>query len=69
MLTYTNELQELAQSKLLYIENKINFFDYFIKRLQVYDIAQPSEHVKYYDGIDRDKYKNNLRKKFQIILS
>ena len=69
LLTYTNELQELAQSKLLYIENKINFFDYFIKRLQVYDIAQPSEHVKYYDGIDRDKYKNNLRKKFQIILS
>ena len=60
--------KELEISKNLYQEEKINFFDYFLKRLQVYNQTQPSKHVKFYKGVDMNKYQNKLRDTFESIL-
>ena len=66
--TYKKEKNELINSKNLYISRQISFFDYFIKRLNVYDIAQPSDHMRHYENIIRDKYLNILRSEFRLIL-
>ena len=66
--TYKKENEELITSKNLYISSKISFFDYFIKRLNVYDIVQPSEHIRHYENIIRDKYLDILRSEFRLIL-
>ncbi len=66
--SYQKEKEELETSKNSYIDEKINFFDYFKKRLEIYDICQPSDHVKYFEGTDRKKYFDFLRKVFNPIL-
>ena len=66
--TYIKEKDELTLSKEHYIEGKINFFDYFSKRLEVYDICKPSDHIKYYKGVDKKQYLNKLRRIFEIVL-
>ena len=60
--------KELENSKDLYREGKINFFDYFLKRLQVYNQTQPSKHIQLYKGVDINKYKNKLRDILEPIL-
>ena len=66
--SYNKEKDELLKSKDLYVSNKINFFDYFVKRLNVYDAVKHSEHIRHYEGIDREKYIEVLRKEFRLIL-
>ena len=66
--TYLNEKKELTSSKEHYIEGKINFFNYFSKRLEVYDTCLPSDHIKYFKGVDRKQYSNQLRKIFEMVL-
>jgi hypothetical protein len=46
----------------------INFFDYFIKRLQVYNQTQPSKHIQLYKGVDMKKYQDKLRNSLEPIL-
>lgn len=65
---YKNEKEDLANSKELYINCKIDFFEYFIKRLKVYDTIQQSDHMRHYEGIKRDKYIQLLRDKLRLIL-
>ena len=60
--------KELENSKNLYKEGKINFFDYFLKRLQVYNQTQPSKHVQLYKGVDMNKYQIKLRDILEPIL-
>ena len=66
--SYLEKKQELNKSKQLYQSGDISFFDYFIKRLEVYDDIQEKDHMKYYEGIDRKKYIDKLRDKFRLIL-
>jgi len=66
--SYTNHKEDLTKSKELYISNQINFFDFFIKRLNVYDNIQHTEHMRHYQGIDRTKYIDLLREEFRLIL-
>lgn len=66
--SYSEKKQELDRSKQLYKSGDISFFDYFIKRLEVYDFIQEKEHIKNYEGIDRKKYIDELRSKFRLIL-
>ena len=66
--SYTNYKEDLTKSKELYISNQINFFDFFIKRLNVYDNIQHSEHMRHYQGVDRTKYTDLLREEFRLIL-
>lgn len=66
--SYSKEKDDLLKSKELYIANKINFFDYFVKRLNIYDYVQHSEHMRHYEGVDRKKYIELLRTEFRLIL-
>ena len=66
--SYLEKKQELNKSKQLYQSGDISFFDYFIKRLEVYDVIQEKDHIKYYEGVDRKKYIDELRDKFRLIL-
>ena len=65
---YLDLKKELENSKNLYKEEKINFYDYFLKRLQVYNLTQPSKHVQLYKGVDMNKYQNKLRDILEPIL-
>ena len=65
---YLDLKKELENSKNLYKEEKINFYDYFLKRLQVYNQTQPSKHVQLYKGVDMNKYQNKLRDILEPIL-
>jgi len=66
--SYLEKKQELEKSKQLYKSGDISFFDYFVKRLEVYDFIQEKEHMKHYEGIDRKKYLDILRSEFRLIL-
>ena len=55
------ELEEMQIAKDLYLSRRINFFEYFCKRLDTYNKIQASNFVKLYKGIDLEKYKNKLR--------
>ena len=58
----SNLYDDLERSKEMYWEREINFFEYFIRRLQVYSELEASLFMKHYKGIDMDVYKEKLRK-------
>ena len=60
--------KELENSKKLYKESEINFFEYFRKRIEIYQIIKPSEFEKFYKGVKLDVYQSNLRKVFEMVL-
>ena len=55
------EYQEMQEAKLLYQERRINFMEYFFKRLELYNYTETTNFVKYYEYIDLEKYKKKLR--------
>ena len=55
------EHQEMQEAKLLYQERRINFMEYFFKRLELYNYTETANFVKYYEYIDLEKYKKKLR--------
>ena len=55
---------ELYNTKELYYRREINFFEYFLKRLQVYEKIEANLFMKYYEGVDMQKYKKKLSKIF-----
>jgi hypothetical protein len=55
------EYQEMLEAKLLYQERRINFMEYFFKRLELYNYTETANFVKYYEYIDLEKYKKKLR--------
>ena len=59
--TSTNDLN---RAKEMYYEREINFFEYFIRRLQVYSELEAILFMKHYKGIDMEGYKSKLRKIF-----
>ncbi len=56
------ELNEMNEAKDLYIERKISFLEYFFKRLDIYKYCELPTFIKYYRGVDLEKYKDKIRK-------
>ena len=63
----SNLYDDLNRAKEMYWEREINFFEYFIRRLQVYSELEASLFVKHYKGIDMEEYKSKLRKNQRTI--
>ena len=61
---YPDKLEEMQTAKELYKIRRINFFEYFLKRLEVYRNIEAGNFMKYYRGVDLEKYKDNLRQIF-----
>jgi len=59
---YHREHDELLEAKELYSERAISFLDYFFKRLDTYYICEMPTFIKYYRGVDLEKYKDKIRK-------
>ena len=53
---------EMLDAKRLYCERSIGFLDYFFKRLDVYRDCEMPTFIKYYRGVDIEKYKDKIRK-------
>ena len=58
---YRLELDEMYEAKRLYTERSISFLDYFFKRLDIYNACQMPTFIKYYRGVDLEKYKDKIR--------
>ena len=58
---YRLELDEMYEAKRLYSERSISFLDYFFKRLDIYTTCQMPTFIKYYRGVDLEKYKDKIR--------
>ena len=56
------EFDEMLDAKRLYCERSIGFLDYFFKRLDVYQACEMPTFIKYYRGVDIEKYKDKIRK-------
>ena len=56
------EFDELVEAKELYSKRAISFLDYFFKRLDIYKICEMPTFIKYYRGVDLEKYKDKIRK-------
>ena len=55
------ELNEMNEAKDLYIERRISFLEYFFKRLDIYKYCELPTFIKYYRGVDLEKYKDKIR--------
>ena len=53
---------EMLDAKRLYCERSIGFLDYFFKRLDVYRACEMPTFIKYYRGVDIEKYKDKIRR-------
>ena len=53
---------EMLDAKRLYCERSISFLDYFFKRLDVYQACEMPTFIKYYRGVDIEKYKDKIRR-------
>ena len=56
------EYKEMQDAKDLYCERSISFLDYFFKRLDTYNVCQMPTFIKYYRGVDLEKYKDKIRR-------
>ena len=59
---YHLEYKEMQEAKDLYCERSISFLDYFFKRLDIYRACEMPTFIKYYRGVDIEKYKDKIRK-------
>ncbi len=59
---YHLEYKEMQDAKDLYCERSIGFLDYFFKRLDIYRACEMPTFIKYYRGVDIDKYKDKIRR-------
>jgi len=59
---YHKEFEEMVEAKELYSERAISFLDYFFKRLDTYCVCEMPTFIKYYRGVDLEKYKDKIRK-------
>ena len=59
---YHLEYKEMQDAKDLYCERSISFLDYFFKRLDIYRACEMPTFIKYYRGVDIEKYKDKIRK-------
>ena len=59
---YHLEYKEMQDAKDLYCERSISFLDYFFKRLDIYRACEMPTFIKYYRGVNIDKYKDKIRR-------
>ena len=60
---------EMTKAKDLYVSRRINFLEYFFKRLDVYNSIEASKHHKYYKNVDINKYKDKIKNIFKDLPS
>jgi len=51
----------MNNAKSLYMERRISFLEYFFKRLDVYQRCEIPTLIKFYEGVDLEKYKKKIR--------
>ena len=56
---------EMTKAKNLYVSRRINFVEYFFKRLDIYNSIEASKHHKYYKNVDINKYKDKIKDIFK----
>ena len=59
---YMQEFEELTRAKELYCEREISFLEYFFKRLDTYYICEMPTFLKYYEGVNLERYKSKIRR-------
>ena len=59
---YTQEFHELNKAKDLYCQREISFLEYFFKRVDIYNLCEIPTFLKYFEGVDIERYKNKIRK-------
>ena len=60
--------KQLINAKNLYEKRSISFFQFFLKRMEVYENVKPENFIKFYSGVDFERYKKKLRDILEIIL-
>ena len=58
---HLQEFNEMNDAKALYMERRISFLEYFFKRLDIYHRCEMPTFIKYYEGVDLEKYKKKIR--------
>ena len=58
---HSQEFDEMINAKALYMERRISFLEYFFKRLDIYHRCEMPTFIKYYEGVDLEKYKKKIR--------
>ena len=58
---HLQEFNEMNDAKALYMERRISFLEYFFKRLDIYQRCEMPTFIKYYEGVDLEKYKKKIR--------
>ena len=59
---YRRQFNEMIDAKDLYSERRISFLEYFFKRLDIYLECEMPTVLKYYEGVNVQKYKDKIRK-------
>ena len=59
---YSQEFHELSKAKELYCQREISFLEYFFKRVDIYNLCEIPTFLKYFEGVDLERYKNKIRK-------
>ena len=68
-ISMNQELEkQLINAKNLYKKRSISFFQFFLKRMEVYENVKPENFIKFYSGVDFERYKKKLRDILEIIL-
>ena len=58
----------LEKSKNLYLENEINFLEYYIIRTEIYSLLQIHDHEQFFQDVNQDEYFTKLKKKLSMTL-
>jgi hypothetical protein len=62
---YNEHFTDMFRAKELYLTRRINVLEYFLKRLDVYNKIEATQHLKYFEGVDINKYKKKMREIFK----
>jgi len=61
---YDEHYKDMHHTKRMYLARRINILEYFLKRLDIYNRIEATQHHKYFKGIDMNKYVEKMRQIF-----
>ena len=65
---YDEHKTRLKKSKNLYLENEINFLEYYMIRTEIYSSIQITDHEQFFKNVNFDEYFAELKKKLSMSL-
>lgn len=65
---YDEHKTRLEKSKNLYLENEINFLEYYMIRTETYSSIQITDHEQFFKNINFDEYFAELKKRLSMSL-